>query len=165
MAHHTVLCGWRAAARAVPEPRPGTRGAGPSVSSAALPWGKGSQRGGWSWFKRCLKLACSGFQRGQLNHTTKTTHVNTSRFFFPSWFCLKIGWQKRFWIITRKTFMAGLVSRQMKSHFWSAGLLTEFPWIIVNALCSAATGEAGLVWLQQMHLYQGFNYPDSWIGF
>lgn len=28
------------------EPRPGMRGAGPSVSSAALPWGKGSQRGG-----------------------------------------------------------------------------------------------------------------------
>lgn len=27
------------------EPRPGTRGAGPSVRSATLPWGKGSQRG------------------------------------------------------------------------------------------------------------------------
>lgn len=52
----------------------------------------------------------------------------------------------------------------MKSHFLSVGLLTEFPWIIVNVLCSAATGEARLVWLQQMHLYQGFNYPDSWIG-
>lgn len=64
----------------------------------------------------------------------------------------------------RKTFMAGQVSRQMKSRFWSVGLLAEFPWIIVNALCSAATGEAGLVWLQQMHLYQGFNYPASWTG-
>lgn len=64
----------------------------------------------------------------------------------------------------RKAFMAGQVSRQMKSHFWSVQLLTEFPWIIVNAPCSAATGEAGLVCLQQMHLYRGLNYPASCIG-
>lgn len=75
-----------------------------------------------------------------------------------------MGQQASFWIIMRNTFKCGQVSWEMKSHFYSVQLLTEFTWIIVNALYYAATAEARLVWLQQTRVYHGLNYSASWMG-
>lgn len=163
-AHHVSLCGWQTGLS--PEPRPDRSGAGPNLSSAALPreWAAKEGLGAAVLTETARtpqknkyikprsnvakKPAFTGFRRAQQNdlHLKKPV-CKYITLFLSSWlFALKMGQQASFWIIMKNTFVCGQVSWQMKSHFLKC---TATCYVFMGncrcpALCSSWRGWTGL---------------------